>query len=116
MERRRALLEILREAVRISGGLAETMRELEKEVYRNLLEDVVKTVSDEVVKAFYEIKIQKQPSIEELKAEIAKAMGLENSGDLLEELRRILRSSEVTHSERVRESSSENTRGDKDSG
>ncbi|MEM0340450.1 MAG: hypothetical protein QXN05_04335 [Acidilobaceae archaeon] len=107
MERRRALLEILKEVLRAGTTLEEVVKRTEKEVTRAFLEEVVKPIEEELVKSFYEIKVEVQPAAEKLRAEIAKAMGLSESGDLFEELRRALRSSESSYVERMRERTTE---------
>lgn len=115
MERRQALLEILKEVLKAGAALEEVVKRTEREVTKAFLEEVLKPVEEEIVKSFYEIRAEAQPAAEKLRAEIARAMGLSESGDLLEELRRALYSGESPPAERLRKRTAETARGAEDS-
>ncbi|MEM1873719.1 MAG: hypothetical protein QXS85_02770 [Acidilobaceae archaeon] len=103
MERRRAIAELLREALRIGANVGEAIKEAEKELSRAVLGEVLKPLEEELVKSIYALKAQPQPTLEELKAEIARSLGLSESGDLFAELERAIRGCESASAERMRE-------------
>ncbi|MCX8196439.1 MAG: hypothetical protein N3F67_05140 [Acidilobaceae archaeon] len=102
MEKREEILRLLASLLKGGAALEEAVRSLERELLEALLGDMKRQLGEEALRAFYELRTPAQPSAEELKAEIARAMGLEGE-DLYEALRRALRGSEGARSDEVRE-------------
>lgn len=107
MDRREELLKAIVELVRGGMALEEALRNFEREIAEVFAGEVRRQLEEELMRALYKINHPPQPAAEELKGEIAKAMGVEGAEDLLEGLRRALRGSEGPRAEQLREGAAE---------
>ncbi|MEM0092862.1 MAG: hypothetical protein QW753_00625 [Thermofilum sp.] len=93
------LVELARLLAKLSRALGSVRGAAEEA----LLGELKRAAGEELARALYGFKPPRQPKPEELKAEIARLLGLNEVGDLAEELERALRGSESSRAERVRE-------------
>ncbi|MCS7107584.1 MAG: hypothetical protein NZ902_05740 [Acidilobaceae archaeon] len=107
MSKREDLIKALIELVRGGMAVEEALRNYEREIAEAFLGEARRQLEEELMRTFYTIRRPPQPSAEELKGEIAKALGLEEAEDLLDGLRRALRGSEGSRAEQLREGAPE---------
>jgi hypothetical protein len=90
LERRRALLEALREAARVVGGLVRELEEIRGEVVGVVEEATGVALRPEtrMLRGLYDFSPPPQPSLEELRVLVARSLGLDDPGGLEEWLRR----------------------------
>ncbi|BES80556.1 hypothetical protein [Pyrodictium abyssi] len=88
-ERRRALIEGLRGLIRLGSQAAEAVDEVRQEILGALEEalGIELTPEKRVLRSLYSFNPPRQPSLEELRALIARSMGLEDGSQLEEYLR-----------------------------
>ncbi|KSW11628.1 hypothetical protein CF15_02015 [Pyrodictium occultum] len=96
-ERRRALLETLRELLRLGGRAAKTVEEIRSEII-GAVEDalgVELTPEKRMLRRLYSFNPPPQPGLEELRRLVARSMGLDDASQLEEYLRGLGRGGEA---------------------